>query len=196
MAPSPRSAPRERKETVFYKPAEQVRKARLTKARRDSIAAGTWQAVRRWNRDRWETVNFWIGPGLYVKQESNYMGPDGLPVGKGMAMSLPVELDAQMAEYIGDIILWSDYKKSDSVYGIRLSRKWVLDGKRLRHVCPASMCNDWRNLRNRKNNVPCSGVTCHIESGEGEDADRQYLVSARPCPVREHLTFYDDAFFH
>ncbi|KAJ1437428.1 hypothetical protein B484DRAFT_428339 [Ochromonadaceae sp. CCMP2298] len=195
MTSGTRASTRARKATNFYKPPDQTRATRLSAARRASIEAGSWQQVGRWNRGEWELVWFWMAASSYVKKVSNYAAPGGIPVGKGMAHSAPCELDAQLAEYMGDIVLWSEYRQTDHEYGIRLSSKWVLDGTRLRHMCHAAMCNDFHRLTNRKNGVACSGVTCKITSGTGEDEDRQYLVSSRPCPAREHLCDYGAGFF-
>ncbi|KAJ1394487.1 hypothetical protein B484DRAFT_407862 [Ochromonadaceae sp. CCMP2298] len=131
-----------------------------------------------------------MADAAYVKPVSDYVDAKGRGVGKGMALSDSVLLDAQIGEYMGDIIEWKVYKKTKSIYGIRISKRWVLDGSRLKHICAAAMCNDYRGLRNRHTQVDCSDVTCRITAGEGEDADRQYLVVSRPCRRREHVTFY------
>jgi hypothetical protein len=136
-----------------------------------------------------------MADSVYIKKESNYEVAGSEPIGKGMALSDPCALDAQLAEYMGDIVPWKEYKKSKHVYGIRLSKEWVLDGTRFKHMCAAAMCNDFRGLTNRKNGVACSGITCTITSGTGEDEDRQYLIASRACPAREHLTYYGYGYF-
>jgi hypothetical protein len=195
MAPSRRGSPRVRKATDFYKLEAQRRPTQLSAARRASIAAGWEQQVGRWNRGEWELVWFWIADSSYVKQVSNYEAAGSEAIGMGMALSDPCALDAQLAEHMGDIVPWKEYKKSQHVFGVRLFKEWVLDGTRFKHICAAAMCNDFSGLTNRKNGVACSGITCTITSGTGEDEDRQYLIASRACPAREHLTYYGDGYF-
>jgi hypothetical protein len=149
MAPFPRGSPRVRKATDLYKPEPQRRPTQLSAARRASIAAGWEQQVGRWNRGEWELVWLWMADSVYVKQVSNYEAAGSEPACKGMALSDPCELDAQLGEYMGDIIPWKEYKKSKHVYGIRLSAEWVLHGSRFKHMCAAAMCNDCKEDRRR-----------------------------------------------